>query len=218
MSANPVIPASQENAPGTWTEIPRQPVQRACHNANCKRRTFYWTLEVVNGKAEPVCDKCVSFRAMEETRASSVIAVAVVKKRKSNKSPSEKAAVIARRVQGETKTKIAADLHMAHNTVTTILEEADLDEQILAGRASCVSLIPEAVTAVQYGLRKGDGNLGVRFLEGVGVIGDDRQRRPSSGVDAQLFVSIQNLIQPPKPAEAPKDSPINAEVIDQPES
>jgi hypothetical protein len=90
MSANPVIPASQETASGTWTEIPRQPVQRTCHNANCKRRTFYWTLEPVNGKAEPVCDKCVSFRAMEETRASSVVAVAVVKKRKSNKSPSEK--------------------------------------------------------------------------------------------------------------------------------
>jgi hypothetical protein len=120
--------------------------------------------------------------------------------------------------ESSAKTKIAADLHMAHNTVTTILEEADLDEQILAGRASCVSLIPEAVTAVQHGLRKGDGNLGVRFLEGVGVIGDDRQRRPNGGIDAQLFVSIQNLIQPPKPADAPKDNAINAEVIVQPES
>jgi hypothetical protein len=120
--------------------------------------------------------------------------------RKSHKSPSIKAAVVARRVQGESKSKIARDLRISRNTVTGILEGSDIEQFLEAGRDQCARLNPKAVRAVEKTLDKGDGALGLRFLEGVGVLGPESSRRPAGMFpDVALMQSINVLLGNPSP-------------------
>ena len=88
----------------------------------------------------------------------------------SNKPPAVKAAVLARYVAGDSKSKIARGLHIDRETVTRILSEPEYREAIEASRSRCVELLPKAERAVESQLDEGDGDLGLRFLEKTGVL------------------------------------------------
>ena len=100
------------------------------------------------------------------------------KPKKSNKAPAVKAAVLVSRANGTDKRKIARELGIARQTVESIISEANLDQQLASGRITCATLIPEAVSAIGVSLKKGDGELGRKFLNDMGVIGRDSQGKP----------------------------------------
>jgi len=76
------------------------------------------------------------------------------------------------RGMGTSKAKIAKELGIAVNTVTNVLELNDFDRQLTDGKALCAPLIPKAVSALDKQLSKGDGELGRKFLNDMGVIGE----------------------------------------------
>ena len=98
-------------------------------------------------------------------------------------------------------------MHVAPGTVRNILNEADFDQQVQQGRLDSVKLIPAAINGLRKSMGKGDGSTCIRFLEGVGVIGENVRRIPTPANDAMMR-AIVNLIQP----EAAKPA-IDAEVV-----
>jgi len=119
----------------------------------------------------------------------------IVKPPVSNKPPAVKAAVIARRTAGHGITQIAKDLRVSRPTVYKILAESQIDDQLTNWneRAKCV--VPLAFDAVEHQLKdKQDGNLGIRYLEDMGVIGANAAQHRAP--DAGIVNAIQMLIQP----------------------
>jgi hypothetical protein len=88
----------------------------------------------------------------------------------STKSPTIKAAVIARYVEGRPKARIARELEIDRETVTRILDEPGIKEAVEASRTRCLALLPKAERAVERQLDEGDGDLGLRLLEKSGVL------------------------------------------------
>lgn len=138
------------------------------------------------------------------------------KPRKTLKSPAIQAQVLAKRVTGDSKAKIARDLGMAVNTVTSIIELTDFEREIEAGRISCVKLIGKGAQAIEKAFDKGDGALAVRMFEGLGILGNSTKTgNKAMGADLHLQQAINVLIQPsPSPIAVPQNSAIDAQVID----
>jgi uncharacterized membrane protein len=193
---------------GTWIEVPRQLKQKRCHE--CKKRTFYWLFESEGA----VCSDCVNLRNTAKPPEKGEAANGEVEARKSRSTiaPVKKIAILARRANGDTKASIARDLHVSRDTVAKVLTEADFDSAVEKGRFATVRLIPAAISGLEKSMGKGDGSTCIRFLEGVGVIGENVRRIPTPANDA-LMRAIVNLIQP----EAAKP-PIDAEVVTGPSS
>ena len=125
------------------------------------------------------------------------------KPRKSTKSSGIKSQVITRRINGQSKRMISQQLGMTRNTVTNILEEANIEQAMRSGTERSVNLIYKALNAVEGKLDKGDANIGVKLLENtIWPINGNNHRGMKPG--DQLFLSIQNLIQPQpvKPLES----------------
>jgi hypothetical protein len=193
---------------GSWTEVPRQLKQKRCHQ--CSKRTFYWLFEAKGA----VCKVCVNLRTMPRPipQTVSVGENTNGKKRKSNMAPTIKNAILAKRACGQSKLSIAKEMHVAPGTVRNVLDEADFDQQVQQGRLDSGRLIPAAINGLEKSMGKGDGSTCIRFLEGVGVLGEKVRRIPTPENDA-LMRAIVNLIQP----EAAKP-PIDAEVVTGPSS
>ena len=142
-------------------------------------------------------------------------AIVGYKTRKSIKAPIVKGQVLLRRAQGQPKSRIAKDLGMAHNTVTSILREADFDGQIARGQALCSTLVTKAVDVVDQRLTKGSENAAFKLLEGIGVLG--RESKPTRPPDTGLTLAIQNLMgnvsvtttNSALPAEQPKSTTLD---------
>jgi hypothetical protein len=66
-----------------------------------------------------------------------------------NKSPQVQQAVIAKRLQGESKRKIARDLEMGRDTVDRILSESQVEAAVAQGRTQLVELVPKAIQLIQ---------------------------------------------------------------------
>ncbi len=73
---------------------------------------------------------------------------------------------------GKDKTQIAKDLNLDRTTVRRILSEPEVAARVQEGYSRCIELIPKAVDAVETDLEKGNGNLGIAILKGVGVLRD----------------------------------------------
>jgi hypothetical protein len=101
-----------------------------------------------------------------------------VKPRRSNKAPAVKAAVLISRANGKAKREISRDLGISRPTVDVIIKEADLDRTLASGKLSCATLIPKAIDAIEKTLVKGDGELGRKFLNDMGVIGENAKNSP----------------------------------------
>jgi hypothetical protein len=89
----------------------------------------------------------------------------------SRKPPAIKNEVIARRVLGQTKTRIAKDLGIAINTASSIIDLSGVDRMLDSARLGCAGLAQKAVTVVDEKLDKKSESAAFRLLEGVGVLG-----------------------------------------------
>lgn len=119
------------------------------------------------------------------------------KKSRSTIAPATKNAILAKRANGQSKLSIARDVHVAPGTVRKVLDEADFDQLIQQGRSDCAGLLPEAIEGLKRAFAKGEGATCYRFLEGMGVIGEDKSRRNGTmHVNAVLHQQILNLAQP----------------------
>ena len=76
------------------------------------------------------------------------------RKPRSTKPAVIKAAVLVRRVSGQSKSQIAKDLDITRNCVKSIIEEGDIDQLVERGVISCKQLIAKAVDVIDYRLDK----------------------------------------------------------------
>ena len=90
----------------------------------------------------------------------------------SNKPIALKAAVVARHIAGQSAYQINRELGISRSTVAVILSEPEFAMIIAECRSLCAQIMPKAVRALESQLEKGDGDLGLNFLEKMGVIGD----------------------------------------------
>jgi H2-forming N5,N10-methylenetetrahydromethanopterin dehydrogenase-like enzyme len=74
----------------------------------------------------------------------------------SRKAPALKNNVIARRMAGEPKSKIARDLGMSVNTVASIIELSDIDKMLQSGQVESHRLIPKSISVVSNKLDVND--------------------------------------------------------------
>lgn len=115
------------------------------------------------------------------------------KKSRSTIAPATKNAILARRANGQSKLSIARDVHVAPGTVRKVLDEADFDRLIQQSRSDCVGLLPLAQEGLKKAFAKGDGAACLRFLEGMGVLGEDKSRRNGTmQINTVLHQQIMN--------------------------
>jgi hypothetical protein len=93
-----------------------------------------------------------------------------VQRKSSMKAPVIQAAVIARRSIGQSKKKIANELGIAQNTVTSIIGLNSIEDHVEAGRLSIAGLIPKSVNVIDYRLDKNSETAAFKVLEGIGVL------------------------------------------------
>jgi hypothetical protein len=72
-----------------------------------------------------------------------------------NKSPQVQQAVIAKRLQGESKHKIARDLEMGRDTVDRIQNESQVEAAVAQGRTQLAELVPKAIQLIQRAIDQG---------------------------------------------------------------
>jgi hypothetical protein len=112
------------------------------------------------------------------------------------KPPAVKAAVALKRGEGKSKSQIAREMKIDRETVTRILADPEINEAIEASRSRCVAMLPKAERAVERQLEKGDGDLGLRFLEKSGVLSGPQQPRNSMTMDVHLQQAIAMYVGP----------------------
>jgi hypothetical protein len=72
-----------------------------------------------------------------------------------HKSAPVQQAVIAKRLQGESKRQIARDLGMGRNTVDRILSESQIEAAVAQGRSRLVELVPKAIQLIGLAIEQG---------------------------------------------------------------
>jgi len=88
----------------------------------------------------------------------------------SNKPPAVQAAVVVKAINGESKRQIAEDLGLARNTVTAILEDAELNQLVLEGKSRLHRLIPKSLGSLEYALDKHKTPEAILILRATGVL------------------------------------------------
>lgn len=79
-------------------------------------------------------------------------------------------------------------------TVNAIVSEADLDNQLENYRTQAIAIVPRALESVHDALGPGgDASIGIRYLEGMAIIGDNaiRSARDSARATAAINVLVQ---------------------------
>ena len=100
-------------------------------------------------------------------------------------------AIIARRASGQRISQIAKDLKCSRQTVYNVLAKSNVDEDLASFRPRAIELIPKAFTAIEKTLVKGDGELGRKFLNDMGVIGANSQgKAPIEAVHLSQAINI----------------------------
>ena len=83
---------------------------------------------------------------------------------------------------------------MAPGTVRKVLDEADFDQLVQQGRSDCAGLLPEAIKGLKRAFERGEGATCCRFLEGMGVLGEDKSHRNGTmPLNPVLHQQIMNL-------------------------
>lgn len=117
-------------------------------------------------------------------------------RKSTRKAKSIQSAIVAKRISGASKAQIARDLGLAVNTVTNIVELNDVDSAIEQYRKDAIALAPLAITAVRTDLEvPGNGMLGLRVLESVGILGDnaiETQRRATNRTNGAINILVQS--------------------------
>jgi hypothetical protein len=71
------------------------------------------------------------------------------------KAPQVQQTVIAKRLRGESKRKIARDLQMGRDTVDRILSESQVEAAVAQGRSHLVELVPKALQVIEAAIEQG---------------------------------------------------------------
>jgi DNA-binding transcriptional regulator LsrR (DeoR family) len=115
-----------------------------------------------------------------------------VKKRKSNKPEVVQAAVIAKRVSGESQRQIAKDLGISRSTVGVILSEAELGQFVDRSKAVIFSALPKIAETYAKGAAE-SFERSESALERLKVI---PTRDAAGSVNFNNFIGIGNLRRP----------------------
>jgi len=91
-------------------------------------------------------------------------------KGKSTKPEPVKAAVIARTVQGESKSKIARDLEIDRATVRRIIDASEISRIVEEGKSECYGMVPKSVSNIEAAVNQGDVKASFGILKGTGVL------------------------------------------------
>lgn len=119
---------------------------------------------------------------------------------RSNKSPLQKSAVVAKALTGQSKRQIAKDLKISRPTVDVILKEADFDQIVAQAKVNTYGLLDDATDACRWQLRKKhNGNIGLELLKGVGIL---RSGEDSKGTTIKVLI-LNGQSMPPQESNAP---------------
>jgi len=137
-------------------------------------------------------------------------------KSKSKKPESVKQAVVAKRLQGESKRQIAQDLEIHRETVDNILDESQVEASLAQWRRDYLQLVPKALNIVTRMLEDAQNGpvdkdlfgAALQVLKGTGVH-EERTRSQNSvkisqdltnASDSDLEKSITELLATPQPS------------------
>lgn len=106
----------------------------------------------------------------------------------SNKPPIVQAAVLAKHFLGESKTQIAEDLKMSRVTINSILNETEVNELVMRGKADVYRMIPEAVAGIRKAIKAGKTTEEAQLvLRSTGVLAPEESGAPSVNVNFGVF-------------------------------
>lgn len=91
-------------------------------------------------------------------------------KGKSTKPEPVKAAVIARTVQGDSKTQIAKDLGIDRATVRRIIDTSEISKIVEQGKSDCYAMVPRSTLNVGNAVNRGNLKASFGVLRGTGVL------------------------------------------------
>ena len=110
---------------------------------------------------------------------------------RSSKPPSVKAAVIAKRTLGDSKSQIANDLELSRPTVDRILEECNYNQLIESGSIRVHKMIPNSCEQLEIALEKHNDkgiSVALEVLKGCGVLRPTEQKSVQS---VQVLIQVQ---------------------------
>ncbi len=137
----------------------------------------------------------------------------MAKERRSRKPAVTQNAVLARTLAGQSNSQIASEMGIDRETVTRIQECHNLPQLLADSRQYIVQhVVPDALESVHAQIKDrgapGDGNLAIRTLEGIGVLGDNAPKATFNfHDDAMLQMGVALL--PPLPQHDAPSQPSN---------
>lgn len=84
---------------------------------------------------------------------------------RSIKAPAVKTEIIARRVQGQSRTKIAKEMGIAPNTVSSIVALSNIDSMMEDGRLGAMKRLPKALDVLDVRLEKNSESAAIWLLD-----------------------------------------------------
>ena len=131
----------------------------------------------------------------------------VVRKR-SIKPPAIQSEIIARRVSGQNKTRIARELGIAQNTVTSVLALNNVEAMFEDGRIGAMKRIPKALETLDVRLEKNSESAALWLLDK--CFDDSKVTGKRMTGDVTLNQTLQVLL---KGSDDPKDEKLKSPVI-----
>jgi hypothetical protein len=108
-----------------------------------------------------------------------------------------KAAVIIRAAAGRSKKRIAKDLGLSRNTVSSILNEAEVSTVIEQGKSDVLRMVPKATEVFNHALDQNNTRVATSVLTVVGVLKADSDRETGR-------ITLNITLDPrPRPVEIP---------------
>jgi len=123
--------------------------------------------------------------------------------KKSMKAPAVQTAVVTRRALGQSKAQISQEVGIAKNTVSSIIEQSEIDRILEDQTLSCAKLLPKCVREVDYHLDRHSLTAALSLLTPM-VLNRDTAINASQVGNMHISQTIQMLLHPDKPAEPVK--------------
>src|SRR6202035_4756441 len=124
--------------------------------------------------------------------------ITAIKARLSMKPPAVKAAIIAKRANGEDTTKIAKDLGITRNTTRKIIAESNIDRLIESAEVGAAHLIHKSINVLDQRLDKCSESAATFILSN--TVFSDRYSKQGKAIagDTVVQLAINNLINVPQ--------------------
>ena len=131
--------------------------------------------------------------------------------KKSLKAPAVQAEVVARRAMGQQKSEIQKALGIGKHTVSSIIEQTEIDRILEDGRIGAARRIPKSLTVIDHHLERNSLTAALAILNPLVLSKDAAPRDPSIG-NMHISQTIQMLLHPDKPAAAQSETTITGQV------